>query len=120
MQLRAGGNAPGQLGLNVHVDVFEFRLSTKFAGGDFPCDGVEAFHDGAQFLFGQHADFLEHGGMGDRAEDVVPPEPPVEGDGFGELGDVRAGAAGEPSAAGDWRNLFHLLEFKLQLGREAS
>ena len=47
----AGGNAPGQLGLDVHVDVFEFGFPTEFAGGNFPSDGVDAFHDGAQFPF---------------------------------------------------------------------
>jgi hypothetical protein len=41
----------------------------------------------------------------------------VEGDGFGELRNIGRRAAGEPSATGDWRNFFHLLEFKLQLVR---
>ena len=60
-----------------------------------------------QFLFGQHADFLEHRRVGDRAEDVVPPQPPVEGDGFGELRDIGGGAAGEASAAGNGRFFVH-------------
>ena len=37
----------------------------------------------------------------------MPPEPAIKGNGFGELRDVRRRTAGEPSAAGDWRNLFH-------------
>ncbi len=45
--------------------------------------------------------------VGDRAEDVVPPEPPVEGDGFGELRDVGGGTAGEASAAGNGRFFVH-------------
>ena len=35
--------------------------------------------------------------MSHRAEEVVPPESPVKGDGFRERGDVRARAAGEPT-----------------------
>ena len=39
--------------------------------------------------------------MSDGALDVVLPEPPVEGDGFGELRDISGGTAGESSAAGN-------------------
>ena len=117
VEFGAGGNAPGQLRLDVHVDVFEFGLPFEFAGGDFRADGVESANDGDAFLFGQHADFVEHVRVGHRAEDVVPPEPPVEGDGFGELRDVGGGTAREASASGNGRDFFHLLEFKLQLVR---
>ncbi len=56
VEFRAGGNALGQLGLDVHVDVFELGLPFEFAGADFPADGVEAADDGVQFIFRQHAD----------------------------------------------------------------
>jgi len=38
VQLRAGRNALGQLGLDVHVDVFEFGLPQELRGGDFLAD----------------------------------------------------------------------------------
>jgi len=42
---------------------------------------------------------LEHGGVDHRAEDVVLPKPPIERNGFRELGHVRRRAAGEAPAA---------------------
>ena len=47
--------------------------------------------------------------MGEGALDVVLPEPPVEGDGFGELRDIGGGTTGEASAAGDWGFFIHFL-----------
>ena len=47
--------------------------------------------------FGEHADFLEHRGVRHGAEDVLSPQPPIEGNGFGELRDIRA--------PGRWRNV---------------
>ena len=108
VQFRAGGNALGQFGLDVHVDVFELGLPLEFAGGDFLADLIQAFGDGAQFILFQHADFLEHRRVGDGAGDVVPPQAPVEGNGFGELRDVGGGAAGETSAAGNGRFFIHV------------
>jgi len=40
-------------------------------------------------FFGEHADGAEHFGVGHGAEDVVPPEARVEGNGLRELRDVR-------------------------------
>jgi hypothetical protein len=107
VQFRAGGNALREFGLDVHVDVFERGLPLEFSGFDFFADGVEAANDGVQFTFLQHADFVEHLGVRHGAEDVVPPQPPVEGNGFGELRDIGADFAREASAAGDGRFLFH-------------
>jgi hypothetical protein len=45
--------------------------------------------------------------MGHRAEEVVPPEPPVKGNGFGELRHVRADSTREASAAGYGRFFIH-------------
>ena len=109
VQFGSGGNAPGQFGLDVHVNVFKFQLPFEFAGADFFADGVESTNDGDAFLFRQHANFVEHVRVGHRAEDVVPPEPVVERDGFGELCHVRRRAARESSAAGNWRDFFHAL-----------
>jgi len=52
---------------------------------------------------------VEHLGVDQRTQNIMPPEPPVERDGFGELRDIRAGAAGEASTAGDGRDFFHAL-----------
>ena len=100
VQFCAGGNPPGQLGLDVHVDVFQRRLPSEFARADFPADLVQPARDGIFFGPREHADFVEHGGVGERALNVMPPQAPVEGDGFGELRDLGGGSAGEASAAG--------------------
>jgi hypothetical protein len=41
------------------------------------------------------------------APNVLPPQPPIKRDGFGELRDVITRAAGKPSAARDRRGFFH-------------
>ena len=66
----------------------------------------EAPDDGDLLGFGQHADFFEHGGVRDRAEDVMPPKPPVEGDGFGELRDLGGGTAARSVRCGR-REIFY-------------
>ena len=103
VEFGTGGYTLGELGLDVHVDVFEFVLPTELAGGDLFTDGVEAVDDGLELGFGEDADGLQHGGVGHGAEEVVLPEAPVEGNGFGELGDVGGGAAAEAAAAGNGR-----------------
>ena len=107
VQLRAGGDALRQLGLDVHVDILEFELPLEFAGLDFERNFVQPARDGDLLSPGQHADFLEHGGVGHRAENVMFPEPPVEGDGLGELRDIGGGTATEAAAAGNGRFLVH-------------
>ena len=101
MEFGAGGHAFGELGLDVHVDVFEFVLPTELAGGDLFTDGVEAVDDGLELGFGEDADGLQHGGVGHGTEEVMFPEAPVEGNGFGDLGDVGGGSAAEAAAAGN-------------------
>ena len=89
------GTRFGERGLDVHVNVFEFGLPLEFAGGDFLPDLIQAADDRAwHSALVSTPIFCEHRGVGHGAEDVVPPEPPVEGDGFGECGDVGARAAG--------------------------
>src|ERR1017187_10420685 len=89
--------------------------SGRFAGG--PAAAVAQFTESISFdrrLWRQdiagsmahatmlrEAGFPEHRRMGHRSRDVLPPEPPVEGDGFGELRDGSRRAAGKPSAPGD-------------------
>jgi len=107
VKFRAGRNALREFGLDVHVNVFEFTLPFEFSGFDFFSNLIKAANDGVKFIFLQHADFVEHLGVRHRAEDVVPPQTPVEGNGFGELRDVGADCAREASAAGDGRFIFH-------------
>ena len=45
--------------------------------------------------------------MGEGAEDIMLPQAPVEGDGFGKGGDLGSGAAGEAAGAGDNSDFFH-------------
>jgi len=99
VELGPGRLAAGQGVLNVHVDILQILAPDEFAGDDFPGDGGEALFDGARLAGVEHADFFQHGGMGQRAEDVVFPEPPVKGDGLGELGRGGIKLAGEPAAA---------------------
>src|SRR5947207_376497 len=73
------------------------RLKLSF--GDLPTDVVESFDVGHLFLPGEHGDFPEHRRMRDGAEDVLPPQPPVERNGLGETSDLGAGRAEKPSAA---------------------
>ena len=107
VQFSADGNALREFRLDVHVDVLEFGLPFEFAGADFQADFVQSARDGNLFRFGQHADFSQHGGVRERTQDVVPPEPPVEGNGFGELRDLGGGTATEAPAAGNGRFFIH-------------
>lgn len=101
VELGAGGNAPGELGLDVHVDILKFLPPLERAGFDLLSDGIEAAADGLEFGFGEDADLLEHGGVGHRTADVLAPEPPIEGDRFGEGGDIGGGTAGEAAGTGN-------------------
>ena len=89
--------------------VLEFGLPAEFSGFNFAGDGFKAMHDGIAFGARQHADFMEHLGVDQRTQKIMPPEPPVERDGFGELRDIGAGAASKASTAGDGRDFFHAL-----------
>ena len=101
VELRGGRHAAGQLRLDVHVDVLQLRLPLEGSRLDFGAQGVQTGDDLLPFLAGEHPDRLQHRGVGGRAEEVVAPEPPVEGDRFGKGGDVGRGAAGKAAGAGD-------------------
>jgi len=45
--------------------------------------------------------------MGLGAEDILLPKPPIEGNRFGEMGDIGSGAIREPSATRNWGVLIH-------------
>jgi hypothetical protein len=82
-------------------------------GDNFAGDGGQAVFDGAQFGGGEDADFFQHGGVGQGAEDVVFPEPPIKGNGLGESDDVGVRPAGEASAARNWKSGFHVTGWSL-------
>ena len=52
---------------------------------------------------GEHADAAQHGGVGDGAHEVMPPQPAVERDRLGELGHVLPWPTAEPAAPRQWR-----------------
>ena len=101
VEFGTGWDAPGELGLDVHVDILELGLPMEGAGLDLLSDGLEAGADGLELGLGEDADLLEHGGVGDRAADVLTPEPPIEGDRFGEGGDIGGRTAGEAAGTGN-------------------
>ena len=84
----------------------------------------QSIDDRLQFRLRQHADLLQHFGVRDRALDVVPPQPPIERDGFRELRHVRTRPAGKPPAPRYWCCLFHaqlrknVRPFELKVTRE--
>ena len=105
VELRASGHALGEFRLDVHVDIFERGPPLEFPSGDLGGDLFQTPRDGREFGGLQHADLAQHRGVRDGAANVVRPQPPVEGDGFRECGDIGGRTAGEPSTARD--NLFH-------------
>ena len=78
-------DAVDEFGLDGHVDVFLGDVGVEFAGFDILEDGQEAGFDGGEVFSGEQADGVEHGGVGDGAEDIVLGEAEIEGEGFDEL-----------------------------------
>lgn len=101
VEFRAGRDAPGQLGLDVHVDVLKLGLPRESARLDLGADGGEPGLDGLQLGRRQDADRAQHGGVRDGATDVVTPKPPIKADGFGEGGDIGGRTTEEAAGTGD-------------------
>lgn len=80
-----GTDALGELGLDVHVDVFELDGEVEVARIDVFFDLAEASFDLVEFVLGEDASFHLRTCMGDGACDVVFIEAPVIGDGFSVL-----------------------------------
>ncbi|MNV18981.1 hypothetical protein D3C71_1098220 [compost metagenome] len=93
-------DAVGQPRLDVHVDVFKVDAPVELAGLDFTLDGLQAIDDAVALGIGQHADLGQHGGVGDRAHDVVAIQALVESDGGGEAGDEGVDGFTEAAAPG--------------------
>ncbi|MCY1179793.1 hypothetical protein D9M73_202080 [compost metagenome] len=93
-------DAVGQARLDVHVDVFEVDAPVELTGLDFTLDGVQAIDDAVALGIGQHADLGQHGGVGDRAHDVVAVQALVEVYGSGETGDEGVYGLAEAAAPG--------------------
>ena len=71
MQTLAGvADQSGKAGFDVEVHVFEFELPLKDALFDFFLDLSHAAADVFEILFGNHADLLEHRGVGERTLNV--------------------------------------------------
>ena len=73
---------------------------SKLAGLDFTLDVLQAGDDRVALGGSQHAGLFEHGGVGDRAHDVVAIEALVEVDGGGETGDEGVDGLAEATAPG--------------------
>ena len=102
VQLGPGRLAPGQLGLKVHVDVLKRLVPLKPAGLDIVADGLERTDDALGLGLGEHTDAPKHGGVGDGAHEVMPPQPAVERDRLGELSHVPTRPTAEPAAPRHW------------------
>ena len=101
VQLLAGdADAVGQARLDVHVHVFQVDAPVERAGLDFALDGLQAIDDAVALGIGQHADLGQHGGVGDRAHDVVAIQALVESDGGGEAGNEGVDGLTEAAAPG--------------------
>src|SRR5439155_11513147 len=99
VQPSSRGHAAWQLLFEIHVDVFELRSPLKPAGGNLLANVIERFDDGSMFRLAEYPDALEHRRVGDGPEEIVPPQPPIERNGFSEPRDIRVGSAGKPPAA---------------------
>jgi hypothetical protein len=101
VQFLAGdADAVGQARFDVHVHVFQVDAPVELAGLDFALDGLQAIDDAVALGIGQHADLGQHGGVGDRAHDVVAVQALVESDGGGEAGDEGVDGFTEAAAPG--------------------
>ena len=95
----AGGPQPlGQQGLDIHMDVLvvlgELHLTRLHIGKDRP----KAVHNGSRLLSADDALLPQHGGVGDRAGNVLPVHPGVKADGGIEVVDQRISLFVEASA----------------------
>ena len=101
VQFLAGhADAIGQARLDVHVHVFEVHAPVELAGLDFLLDGAQAVDDGVALRVSEHADLGQHGGVGNRAHDVMAVEALVEVDRCGEAGDEGVDGFTEAAAPG--------------------
>ena len=92
MQLPAQiARAGNQCLLDVHVDVFELSTELKAAFVDLAADGLEVGGDLVGFRRAQQAHIGQHAGMGCGAQNIVPVEPAIEANAFGELLDPAVG-----------------------------
>ncbi len=103
---RAGGVKPArrladnllQPAFDIHVDVFKRAREGKLAGLDLGLDLFQPPGDCCDILTRENAGFGEHGGMGKRAADILPPELLIEADGSVDLFHDLGGACLEAPA----------------------
>ena len=86
--------------LDVHVDIFEFDAERELASIEPGFDGLQFPLDGFEFVRGEQSLTAQHGGMRDRASDIVLVEPVIVGDALAETGQGIVHGIGEYAAAG--------------------
>jgi hypothetical protein len=114
VELGAGlANAARELALNVHVDVLELGLELECARFDLGADPAQAGDDLFAFLGRNQAGGLQRCGVRDGPLDIVPPEPPVETDGFAIAEEKVGGGCGK-AAVPHWE--FSISDFRFSIG----
>ena len=103
MKLGSGGHASGQFRLDVHVNIFEFLFPGKGPSFNVGRDSVQTAQDGATLRATEQANFFQHGGMRTGADDVMPPQAPIEGERFSKPGDIGGRPLAKPAAARNGR-----------------
>jgi hypothetical protein len=68
--------------LDIHVRVLESPVPLKFAGFNFLFDHAQSSFDFLLFRRGDNPRFCQRGRMSNRASNIVPIQPVVEGDGL--------------------------------------
>ena len=93
VQLRAGfADFFSEGALDIHVHVLERFVPLKFSGLDFLFDRAQSSFDLFLFRCGDNPGFHQRRHMSNRASNIVPIKPIVEGHGFAvTLGDVGDG-----------------------------
>ena len=103
MKLGSGGHTPSQFRFDVHVNIFEFLFPGKAPSFNVCHDFVQTAQDGATLRGTEQANFFQHRGMRTRAENVVPPQAPIEGERFSKTRDVGGRSFEKPAATRNGR-----------------
>lgn len=85
---------------DVRVNIFQLYREFEMTALDVGSDGIERRGDGIRFFLGQQANLGEHTSVGLTGANVVPIEPAIDADRFGEGFDARIGVAAESAAPG--------------------
>jgi hypothetical protein len=103
MELGSGGHTSSQFRFDVHVNILEFLFPGKGPSFNVGRDFVQTAQDGATLRGTEQANFFQHGGMRTGADDVMPPQAPIEGERFSKTGDIGGRPLAKPAAARNGR-----------------